>query len=351
MNPNDLHTLRDVARALRQPLKRVRRWADTGRLATLQNGRQSLRLVPASELERLNLEGWYVDWTALADPDEGQLVQLQHGAAAGPYVDGMKPADVTSSETYQRVRRLKQQLADNRRALKDARHKARFYQPDDEAERRRIDAANEDVIRAKAAARVGEGTEEAVKQAQAVLEALSADIRRAKAEAREERSILEVERKLLEEKLAEATAALEGETAEVMRGAATRWLAALAAFVEANDSLHALEVDLEEAGVAPVVTAARDVTLSLANSREHLLPMLRRSRAWRTYYAAEVAEHRALANRTHLLKRDHEAAAATAARLAERQAKARASTLAAQQAAERKHGRPRRPLFFSRPLQ
>ena len=96
MNPNDLHTLREVARALRQPLKRVRRWADTGRLATLQNGRQSLRLVPASELERLNLEGWYVDWTALADPDEGQLVQLQHGAAAGPYVDGMKPADVTS---------------------------------------------------------------------------------------------------------------------------------------------------------------------------------------------------------------------------------------------------------------
>lgn len=341
MNPHELYTLREVAIALRLPLKRIRRWADTGRLDTLQNGRQSLRLVPASELERLNREGFYVDWSALEDLARGQNVQLRQQPAPGPYLGGMKPSDILTSEELQRVKRLKAQLADTRRAIKDARHRARFYKPDDATERRRIEEAQEAVIRAKAAERVGDATAADVRRAEEALSAVTADIRRVKAEAGEERQVLEAQRQLLEQKLTEAKAELEAKTAEAMRPAAARWLEALAAFVEANDALHAVEVELQEAGVPPVITAARDVTLELANSREHVLSMLRRNHVWQVSYAAELAQHRALATRTRLLKREHEAEAAAAARLAERQAKIQAS-ITAQQAAQR---RPRRNLF------
>src|SRR5690606_25121191 len=116
---------------------------------------------------------------------------------------------ILTSEELQRVKRLKAQLADTRRAIKDARHRARFYKPDDATERRRIEEAQEAVIRAKAAERVGDATAADVRRAEEALSAVTADVRRVKAEAGEERQVLEAQRQLLEQKLTEAKAELE----------------------------------------------------------------------------------------------------------------------------------------------
>lgn len=227
-----------------------------------------------------------------------------------------------TSEANERVQRLKAQLAQNHQALKAARHGSRFAKPNTDSEARQIEAAKQAVISAKAALRVGVGSETNLSRAQEDLKVVSEGVRRAKAEAYEEGSILEAERVLLKKHLAEAVAELERETAEALRPATSRWLEALAAFVEANDALHAAELTTEATGATPVVRAARELIIDTTSRRTHVLNLLR-DQGWSAYYAADVAQHRALANRTHFLKREHEAAAEAAARQADRYMKAR----------------------------
>lgn len=69
MNPNELFTLREVAALLGMPLRRVRGWADMGRLDYINDVDGKLRLVPASEIQRLQDRGFFVDWTALDSAD------------------------------------------------------------------------------------------------------------------------------------------------------------------------------------------------------------------------------------------------------------------------------------------
>jgi len=67
MNPisdHDLVTLRQVAAALGVSYSRVRSWADRGNLEYLQPSRNVERLVPVSELRRLEREGFRVNWSA-----------------------------------------------------------------------------------------------------------------------------------------------------------------------------------------------------------------------------------------------------------------------------------------------
>lgn len=355
MNPHELFTLREAAAILDQPYNRVRRWADAGTLEVISAGRQTLRLVPASELMRFQTErGFPLDWTAVYDLDIVQPVRERQQARPSSYPESMKPADVAKSEAYERVQRIKQQLLENKEARKEARaigrkarnaarrrshelhlkrveggdptavtvHVAADATASEVAAAQQISEARQAVIMAKAALRIGEGGDSDVERAEKHLADLLADERQLQAQAAQEGTILEAERSLLEKRLAEARAELEAEVAEAMRPAATKWLDALAAFAEANDALHGVESELADLGVAPVVSAARDVSFRFANSKDYLLPMFRRGRAWTSYYAAEVAEHRALA-RTRVLKREHEAEAEAAARLAERQAKAK----------------------------
>lgn len=69
MKPTELFTLRQVADALGQPHRRVRSWADAGILDAISPARHAMRLVAASELQRLASErGFTVDWTRL-EPD------------------------------------------------------------------------------------------------------------------------------------------------------------------------------------------------------------------------------------------------------------------------------------------
>jgi hypothetical protein len=65
INEGDLLTLRAVAEALGVPHRRVRSWADAGTLDTLQPGRGAERLVPESEVRRLERAGYRVSWAAL----------------------------------------------------------------------------------------------------------------------------------------------------------------------------------------------------------------------------------------------------------------------------------------------
>lgn len=76
MDPHELFTLQQVAAALRQPLRRVRGWADQGLIDTISPAPHAMRLVPASELQRLSLErGLFVDWTIL-EPDSAMWANL-----------------------------------------------------------------------------------------------------------------------------------------------------------------------------------------------------------------------------------------------------------------------------------
>jgi hypothetical protein len=67
MNPisdHELLTLRQIAAALGVAHSRVRSWADRGNLDVLQPSRNVERLVPVSELRRLEREGFRVNWAA-----------------------------------------------------------------------------------------------------------------------------------------------------------------------------------------------------------------------------------------------------------------------------------------------
>jgi hypothetical protein len=66
---DDLHSLRAVAAALGLPHRTVRSWAERGTLDTLQPGRNAERLVPTSELRRLERVGYRVSWAALGAAD------------------------------------------------------------------------------------------------------------------------------------------------------------------------------------------------------------------------------------------------------------------------------------------
>lgn len=69
MNPHELYTVRQVAQALGMPLRRVRSWVETGAIDATSPTRHCLRLIPARELRRLELErGFFVDWTQLDPP-------------------------------------------------------------------------------------------------------------------------------------------------------------------------------------------------------------------------------------------------------------------------------------------
>ena len=65
VDPHGLHSLRAVAEALGVPLRKVRTWADTGTLDTLQPQRHAERLVPTAELKRFERMGYRIDWDAL----------------------------------------------------------------------------------------------------------------------------------------------------------------------------------------------------------------------------------------------------------------------------------------------
>lgn len=65
-----LYTLRQVAGALSVTLRRVRSWADSGSLTTLQPQRNAERLVAATELLRWERTlGYRVDWEQLDAAD------------------------------------------------------------------------------------------------------------------------------------------------------------------------------------------------------------------------------------------------------------------------------------------
>lgn len=69
MNPHELLTLREVAAVTGLRLRTIRQWADTGQLDIIQVGPHTMRLVPVSELHRLQDAGFFLDWTAIpADP-------------------------------------------------------------------------------------------------------------------------------------------------------------------------------------------------------------------------------------------------------------------------------------------
>lgn len=84
MNPNELFTLREVAALLGMPLRRVRGWADMGRLDYINDVDGKLRLVPASEIQRLQDRGFFVDWTAIEPAD-----MADSATSAKPVPDGL----------------------------------------------------------------------------------------------------------------------------------------------------------------------------------------------------------------------------------------------------------------------
>ena len=56
-----------AARALDMPIEDLQDWADAATLKTLQVKAGCLRYVPTPELQRLEDEGWRVDWETLLD--------------------------------------------------------------------------------------------------------------------------------------------------------------------------------------------------------------------------------------------------------------------------------------------
>lgn len=246
-------------------------------------------------------------------------------------------SDLANSPTLKRLKELRAQARTNRAARKAAwtrRRNPKAYADLTKGELDELEKLQERVVEAKALKRLG-GSEEAVKSAQAEYDARAAALKQVRREAAEESQILEVERKLLDERIAAATGELEAEAAEHMRGAVTNWLATLAAFIEANDALHAAELAVEDAGATPPIRAARKLSIETPVMKSSVPDFLKRAPQWGAYYAAELEKHRALSARTHLLKREHDAAAAAAARLAEIQAsRAKVNALAAE-AAER----------------
>jgi hypothetical protein len=57
--------LSELARALGLPLRTVRTFADTHAIRTMPRLRNATRWVPIEELDRLEAEGWPIDWTEL----------------------------------------------------------------------------------------------------------------------------------------------------------------------------------------------------------------------------------------------------------------------------------------------
>lgn len=84
MNEHELFTLREVAALLQQPLRRVRQWAEEGELECIQLRSHKLRLVPASEIRRLQDRGFFVDWTAIEPAD-----MAESATSAIPVSDGL----------------------------------------------------------------------------------------------------------------------------------------------------------------------------------------------------------------------------------------------------------------------
>ena len=81
-DPHALHPLRAVADALGVTHRRVRGWADAGTIDTLQPRRGAERLVPGSELRRLEAIGYRVRWAALEPPtpaaDVADMADVAH---------------------------------------------------------------------------------------------------------------------------------------------------------------------------------------------------------------------------------------------------------------------------------
>ena len=60
-------TIRQAAAALDLDTNRVRRWADEARIPVLPGPRHATRYIPRSALEKLEGDGWAVDWLVLID--------------------------------------------------------------------------------------------------------------------------------------------------------------------------------------------------------------------------------------------------------------------------------------------
>lgn len=258
--------------------------------------------------------------------------------------------DLANSPTLKRLKELRAQARDNHTALKATRAKRRNPKAAadlSKPELAELDALSRGIVEAKAMKRLG-GSEDAVKAAQAAYDARAAVLNEVRREAAEEGQILEAERQLLKERIAATAGELEAEAAEHMRTAAANWLETLAAFIEANDALHAAELSVEGAGATPPIRAARQVQILTPTNHAYLPTFFKWVPQWTAYYADELSKHRALSARTHLLKREHDAAAEAAARHAEKHAKAvKTSAMQAERAARdlakqaRRQNRPR----------
>ena len=224
----------------------------------------------------------------------------------------MTRAPAPPTEALERVERLRAKLTENRATLRDLRHRARVGStPPVDASA--LEAADRALLDAKAAASAGLGSEADILAASERVAALRGDRARERAEAADELRVATRAGDLIADALAEATAELDRAAAERMRPAVTAWLGALAAFIEANDRLHAAELDAADAGMTPPVTAARDVALvSVAGSRTRIAWALAHG-GWPTHYGDDIARHRGL-TRSPMLARE-------AAAQAEREAK------------------------------
>lgn len=275
--------------------------------------------------------------------------------------------DLANTDAVKRRQHVGQQVRDNWQALKAVRMKrqvlatnSRRPNPEappfdvstassgaDRAEQHRQELARAEarIIQAKAAARIGEGDEQAVLTAQAEYDNLLEAGKDARQEAAQELAILEAERKMLQERLAEAKDAALIEAAEYMRPQVTHWLEALAAFLEANEALQAAELLVEEvAGITPPAHAAREIHITTPIAKDRLPTLFSRRPEWEAFYGAELAKHRILSARTHILRSDHDARAAQLAKQDARMAKSRAAAeKAAAARAEKAAGKkPRR---------
>lgn len=280
--------------------------------------------------------------------------------------------DLANTDAVKRRQHVGQQVRDNWAAIKAVRMKRQVLATNsrrpnplapkfenssdtlaerDEQHRRELEQHREElaraearIIQAKAAARLG-GDEQAVLTAQAEYDNLLEAGKDARQEAAQELAILEAERKMLQERLAEAKDAALIEAAEYMRPQVTHWLEALAAFLEANEALQAAELLVEEvAGVTPPAHAAREIHITTPIAKDRLLTLFSRRPEWDAFYGAELAKHRILSARTHILRSDHDARAAQLAKQDARMAKSRAAAeKAAAARAEKAAGKkPRR---------
>src|SRR5690625_3080116 len=184
--------------------------------------------------------------------------------------------DLQSSETSKELQALRLQLRQNREAKKKARQRIMNGGLTElpAGQQEAINAADEKLLEAKAAHRLGFGSEEDVQAAEQALQQLTSSLEERKQEAAEEHALLNAQEALLKNRISAAEAKLLSETAEVMRPAAKKWLEALAAFIAANDELHEVELAVTEAGGTPPVHAARDMHLTATSSKSRVPRML-----------------------------------------------------------------------------